>query len=89
MDIRQWDPSPATGYRHRPKPRLAGAAAASAGEVKPGLARSPRMAVLGVRAAPPGGPRPPVTAPPPGGFAPPAVAPTASRAPSHATSAAS
>ncbi len=107
MDIRHWDPSPATGYRRRPKLHPAGAGAgisrgvgangtatgspvaftqpgrpASARRVKPGLARSPRMAVPGARVAPPGGPRPA------SGFAPPVTAPTASRAPSHATSAA-
>ena len=56
---------------------------ASTRKVKPGLAKSPRMAVPGARVAPPGGYRPT------GGFAPPVTAPTASRAPSHATSAAS
>jgi hypothetical protein len=116
MDIRQWDPSPATatGYRRRPKLHPAGEVAeipngagangtatagsistdsaaaspqagrpASARRVKPGLAKSPRMAVLGARAAPSGGYGMA------GGFAPPVTAPTASRAPSHATSAAS
>lgn len=80
MDIRQWDPSPATGYRRRPKLHPAGVAER---RVKPGLTRSPTVAVLGARVAPSGG------CGPTGGFAPPVTAPTASRAPSHATSAAS
>jgi hypothetical protein len=88
MDTRHWDPSPATatGYRRRPKLHPAGAAA---GTVKPDVARFPGTTVLGAQTAPPAMAVRPVKALPPGGFAPPVTAPTASRAPSHATSAAS